>query len=37
MCVFSVGLNGWIISCLSVANQIAISIRSGDIGPFTVA
>lgn len=31
-----VGLKSWIVSCLIVANQIALSIRSGDIGPFNV-
>ncbi|WOH06382.1 hypothetical protein DCAR_0625808 [Daucus carota subsp. sativus] len=31
-----VSLSTWIISCLTVANQIAISIRSGEIGPFNI-
>lgn len=30
------GLTGWISSCLSFANEIARSLRSGDIGPFHV-
>ncbi|XP_026426772.1 uncharacterized protein LOC113322827 [Papaver somniferum] len=28
------GLCYWISSCLTVADEIARSIRSGDIGPF---
>ncbi|XP_058211353.1 uncharacterized protein LOC131323529 [Rhododendron vialii] len=31
-----VALIGWVTSCLSVADEIAISLRSGGIGPFHV-
>ncbi|KAJ4836104.1 hypothetical protein Tsubulata_004207 [Turnera subulata] len=27
---------GWVSSCLSVADELATSLRTGDIGPFTV-
>ncbi|MFS7904130.1 hypothetical protein Hanom_Chr01g00032391 [Helianthus anomalus] len=27
-------ISGWVISCLTVADEIAGSIRTGDIGPF---
>ncbi|KAL3819717.1 hypothetical protein ACJIZ3_005622 [Penstemon smallii] len=27
-------LFGWVVSCLTVADEIAGSIRTGDIGPF---
>ncbi|KAI5427259.1 hypothetical protein KIW84_032606 [Lathyrus oleraceus] len=29
-------LAGWITSCLTVADEFASSLRSGDIGPFQV-
>lgn len=29
-------LSGWVVSCLSVADEIASSLRNGDIGPFHV-
>ena len=29
-------LSGWVMSCLSVADEIASSLRNGDIGPFHV-
>ncbi|XP_024974631.1 uncharacterized protein LOC112512743 [Cynara cardunculus var. scolymus] len=29
-------LSGWVISCLTVADGIAASLRTGDIGPFHV-
>ncbi|KAK7244449.1 hypothetical protein RIF29_39271 [Crotalaria pallida] len=29
-----VGLSGWISSCLTVADEVASSLRSGDLGPF---
>ncbi|KAG6413681.1 hypothetical protein SASPL_126395 [Salvia splendens] len=28
--------SGWVISCLTVADELAGSLRSGDIGPFHV-
>ncbi|KAK9671240.1 hypothetical protein RND81_12G015600 [Saponaria officinalis] len=31
------GLVGWVSSCLVVADEIARSLRSGDIGAFHVA
>ncbi|KAL2320684.1 hypothetical protein Fmac_029653 [Flemingia macrophylla] len=31
-----VALSGWISSCLTVADEFASSLRSGDIGPFHV-
>ncbi|XP_019238866.1 PREDICTED: uncharacterized protein LOC109218922 [Nicotiana attenuata] len=31
-----VALSGWVVSCLTIANEVAGSIRSGDIGPFHV-
>ncbi|XP_057489606.1 uncharacterized protein LOC130775511 [Actinidia eriantha] len=31
-----VALSGWLASCLTVADGIALSLRSGDIGPFHV-
>ncbi|KAL8258594.1 hypothetical protein R6Q59_026547 [Mikania micrantha] len=30
-------ISGWVISCLTVADHIAGSLRTGDIGPFHVA
>ncbi|KAI5682730.1 hypothetical protein M9H77_03958 [Catharanthus roseus] len=27
-------LSGWVVSCLSVADEIANTLRNGDIGPF---
>ncbi|OVA01160.1 hypothetical protein BVC80_1809g28 [Macleaya cordata] len=29
-------LCGWVSSCLTVADEIARSIRTGDVGPFHV-
>lgn len=29
-------LSGWVVSCLSVADEIANTLRNGDIGPFHV-
>ncbi|KAH6772186.1 transmembrane protein [Perilla frutescens var. hirtella] len=29
-------LSGWVVSCLTVADELAGSLRSGDIGPFHV-
>ncbi|XP_034693604.1 uncharacterized protein LOC117920280 [Vitis riparia] len=29
-------LSGWVSSCLTVADDIASSLRTGDIGPFHV-
>ncbi|XP_077218811.1 uncharacterized protein LOC143853002 [Tasmannia lanceolata] len=29
-------LNGWVSSCLMVANEIARSLRTGDVGPFHI-
>ncbi|XP_020235992.1 uncharacterized protein LOC109815641 [Cajanus cajan] len=29
-------LSGWISSCLTVADEFASSLRSGEIGPFHV-
>ncbi|CAN0877224.1 hypothetical protein LINGRAHAP2_LOCUS11769 [Linum grandiflorum] len=29
-------LAGWISSCFTVADEIAHSIRNGDIGPFVI-
>ncbi|KAG5043277.1 hypothetical protein GYH30_007087 [Glycine max] len=29
-----IALSGWISSCLTVADEFASSLRSGDIGPF---
>ncbi|XP_027353273.1 uncharacterized protein LOC113863773 [Abrus precatorius] len=31
-----IALSGWITSCLTVADEFATSLRSGDIGPFHV-
>ena len=31
-----IALGGWISSCLTVADEVASSLRSGDIGPFHV-
>ncbi|KAK3025062.1 hypothetical protein RJ639_044866 [Escallonia herrerae] len=31
-----VALTGWIMACLAVADEIASSLRAGDIGPFHV-
>ncbi|RYR51930.1 hypothetical protein Ahy_A06g026874 [Arachis hypogaea] len=31
-----IALSGWISSCLTVADEVASSLRSGDIGPFHV-
>ncbi|XP_011078961.1 uncharacterized protein LOC105162591 [Sesamum indicum] len=29
-------LSGWVVSCLTVADEIAGSLRTGDIGAFHV-
>ncbi|CAK9178110.1 unnamed protein product, partial [Ilex paraguariensis] len=29
-------LSGWVVSCLTVADEIASSLRTGDIGAFHV-
>ncbi|XP_068660558.1 uncharacterized protein [Aristolochia californica] len=29
-------MNGWVSSCLIVADEIARSIRTGEIGPFHI-
>ncbi|PRQ44227.1 hypothetical protein RchiOBHm_Chr3g0476891 [Rosa chinensis] len=29
-------LTGWVSSCLTVADELATSLRTGDIGPFNV-
>ncbi|XP_024189561.1 uncharacterized protein LOC112193598 [Rosa chinensis] len=29
-------LTGWVSSCLTVADELATSLRTGDIGPFDV-
>ncbi|CAM9002718.1 unnamed protein product [Rhodiola kirilowii] len=29
-------LSGWVTSCLIVADEIAVSLRNGDIGAFHV-
>nr|ABN07999.1 hypothetical protein MtrDRAFT_AC153128g25v2 [Medicago truncatula] len=29
-----IALSGWITSCLTIADEFATSLRSGDIGPF---
>lgn len=31
-----IALSGWVSSCLTVADEVASSLRSGDIGPFHV-
>ncbi|XP_065856929.1 uncharacterized protein [Euphorbia lathyris] len=31
-----VALTGWVSSCLTVADEVAASLRTGDIGPFHV-
>ncbi|XP_061367588.1 uncharacterized protein LOC133310641 [Gastrolobium bilobum] len=31
-----IALNGWITSCLTIADEFASALRSGDIGPFHV-
>ncbi|XP_050227855.1 uncharacterized protein LOC126677335 [Mercurialis annua] len=31
-----VALSGWVSSCLAVADELAASLRTGDIGPFHV-
>ncbi|AES81254.2 hypothetical protein MTR_7g090260 [Medicago truncatula] len=31
-----IALSGWITSCLTIADEFATSLRSGDIGPFHV-
>lgn len=29
-------LTGWVVSCLTIADEVAGSFRTGDIGPFHV-
>ncbi|KAK8632891.1 hypothetical protein V6N13_073270 [Hibiscus sabdariffa] len=29
-----IALSGWVCSCLTIADEVAASLRSGDIGPF---
>ncbi|XP_039017228.1 uncharacterized protein LOC120148108 [Hibiscus syriacus] len=31
-----IALSGWVCSCLTIADEVAASLRSGDIGPFHV-
>ncbi|XP_022158544.1 uncharacterized protein LOC111025007 [Momordica charantia] len=31
-----IALSGWISSCLAFADEVAGSIRTGDIGPFHI-
>ncbi|XP_025014895.2 uncharacterized protein LOC107262052 [Ricinus communis] len=31
-----IALSGWVSSCLTVADEVASSLRTGDIGPFHV-
>ena len=31
-----IALSGWVSSCLTVSDEVASSLRSGDIGPFNV-
>ncbi|XP_043698838.1 uncharacterized protein LOC122649670 [Telopea speciosissima] len=31
-----IALRGWVFSCLTVADEIAGALRSGDVGPFHV-
>ncbi|XP_022747661.1 uncharacterized protein LOC111297264 [Durio zibethinus] len=31
-----IALSGWVSSCLTIADEVAASLRSGDIGPFNV-
>ncbi|KAF8043752.1 hypothetical protein BT93_A1922 [Corymbia citriodora subsp. variegata] len=31
-----IALRGWLSSCLTVADDVAASIRTGEIGPFHV-
>ncbi|XP_031387796.1 uncharacterized protein LOC116200937 [Punica granatum] len=31
-----IALTGWVSSCLTVADEVAGSLRSGDISPFHV-
>ncbi|XP_021282435.1 uncharacterized protein LOC110415191 [Herrania umbratica] len=31
-----IALSGWVSSCLTIADEVADSLRSGDIGPFHV-
>ncbi|XP_030515880.1 uncharacterized protein LOC115729434 [Rhodamnia argentea] len=31
-----IALRGWLASCLTVADDVAASLRTGDIGPFHV-
>ncbi|TMW88489.1 hypothetical protein EJD97_018508 [Solanum chilense] len=27
-------LSGWVVACLTIADEVAASFRTGDIGPF---
>ncbi|XP_050383474.1 uncharacterized protein LOC126800200 [Argentina anserina] len=29
-------LTGWVTSCLTAADELAASLRTGDVGPFNV-
>ncbi|XP_004237338.1 uncharacterized protein [Solanum lycopersicum] len=29
-------LSGWVVACLTIADEVAASFRTGDIGPFHV-
>lgn len=31
-----IAIKGWVSSCLIVADELASSLRTGDIGPFNV-
>ncbi|XP_010525484.1 PREDICTED: uncharacterized protein LOC104803270 [Tarenaya hassleriana] len=31
-----IALSGWVVICLSIADEIAGCLRTGDIGPFHV-
>ncbi|OMO99927.1 hypothetical protein CCACVL1_03549 [Corchorus capsularis] len=31
-----IALSGWVTSCLTIADEVAASLRSGDIGAFHV-
>ncbi|KAL3830418.1 hypothetical protein ACJIZ3_019220 [Penstemon smallii] len=31
------GVRGWVVSCLILADEIAVSLRTGDLSPYHVA
>ncbi|XP_051149557.1 uncharacterized protein LOC127264173 [Andrographis paniculata] len=31
-----IGFTSWVVSCLTIADEIASSLRTGDIGPFPI-